>query len=165
VSVKMKVATEIRQSIQRMVCIKCGAEANASCNCGENYVPKSVRVAEAVKANPEKSNMEIAREVGADEKEVRRQRAKLSSDMSEDKRTGRAAPRKTGDKVMDDAVFKLHRCSYNLISPADMITDLLEDGRKIDSSIRQECLAVVEHTIDSLTRLKHQLRTDAEVTH
>jgi hypothetical protein len=84
---------EIRQSIQRMACSACGAEANASCNCGVAYQPKSVRARAAIEANPQKSNMDIARETGADEKEVRRQRAKLSSDMSEDPRTGRAAPR------------------------------------------------------------------------
>ena len=29
-------------SIQRMICIECGAEANASCNCGKAYVHQRV---------------------------------------------------------------------------------------------------------------------------
>jgi hypothetical protein len=32
---------EIRQSIQRIVCTGCGAEANASCNCGVAYQPNA----------------------------------------------------------------------------------------------------------------------------
>jgi hypothetical protein len=72
----------IKLSIQRMVCTSCGAEANASCNCGKAYVPKAVRAAETIAANPEKSNRQIADETGADEKEVRRQRAKSGADMS-----------------------------------------------------------------------------------
>jgi hypothetical protein len=74
-------ATVIKLSIQRMVCTGCGAEANASCNCGLNYVPKAVRAAEAVKANPEKSNRAIAEETGLSEPTVRRARA--SSDAPE----------------------------------------------------------------------------------
>ena len=46
-------------SLQRLACESCGAEAVASCNCGVPYQPKSVRAAEAVKANPEKSNRAI----------------------------------------------------------------------------------------------------------
>ena len=49
------VAAEVL-SIQRMICTGCGAEANASCNCGVSYIPKAVRAREAVAANPEKSN-------------------------------------------------------------------------------------------------------------
>jgi hypothetical protein len=37
-------STVIKMSIQRMICTGCGAEANASCNCGQPYVPKAVRV-------------------------------------------------------------------------------------------------------------------------
>jgi hypothetical protein len=74
----------IKLSIQRMVCTGCGAEANASCNCGKAYVPKAVRAAEAVAAHPEKSNRQIADEIGADKVIVDRARKKLESagDMS-----------------------------------------------------------------------------------
>jgi hypothetical protein len=44
--------------------VGCGAEANASCNCGVSYVAKSVRAAEAIKANPKKSDRAIAAEIG-----------------------------------------------------------------------------------------------------
>lgn len=66
--------TVIRMSVQRMTCTGCGAEANASCNCGVSYVAKSTRAAEAVKANPGKSNRAIAEEIGTSEGTVRQVR-------------------------------------------------------------------------------------------
>jgi hypothetical protein len=60
----------IKIAVQRMVCTGCGAEANASCTCGVAYTPKSVRAAEAIKANPEKSNRAIAADIGVDHKTV-----------------------------------------------------------------------------------------------
>jgi hypothetical protein len=66
--------TVIKLSIQRMVCTGCGAEANASCNCGVSYVAKSVRAAEAIKANPGKSDRAIAAELGIGNKTVSRAR-------------------------------------------------------------------------------------------
>jgi hypothetical protein len=65
----------IKIAVQRLCCIGCGAEANASCNCGKPYVPKSTRAAEAIAANPEKSNRAIAEETGLSEPTVRRARA------------------------------------------------------------------------------------------
>jgi hypothetical protein len=60
-----------------MVCEGCGAEANASCNCGKPYMPKAARVREAIDADPDKPNKQIARETGADPKQVRRERARI----------------------------------------------------------------------------------------
>lgn len=56
--------TVIQFSVQRMSCTGCGAEANASCNCGVAYAPKIVRAAEAIRANPQKSDRAIAAEIG-----------------------------------------------------------------------------------------------------
>jgi hypothetical protein len=63
-------------------CVGCGAEANASRNCGVSYVPKAARAAEAVKADREKSNRAIAQEIGADEKTVRKARSESTADRS-----------------------------------------------------------------------------------
>jgi hypothetical protein len=57
-------ATIIKMSIQRMICTGCGAEANASCNCGVAYQPKSLRAADAIKANPQRSDRAIAADLG-----------------------------------------------------------------------------------------------------
>jgi phage terminase large subunit-like protein len=68
-------------SIQRMICTGCGAEANASCNCGVSYMPKAARAAEAIANNPEMSNRAIAEKIGTDEKTVRKAR-KSTADWS-----------------------------------------------------------------------------------
>jgi hypothetical protein len=85
----MRAPTEQVISISRLICTGCGAETNATCNCGMEYRPKAALAREAIEANPEKSNRQIAEETGADPKEVRRQRAKLGEDMSPPERQGR----------------------------------------------------------------------------
>lgn len=83
----MRAQTVIPMMVQQMVCTGCGAEANASCSCGKPYVPKKQRAAEAIAANPRKSNVAIAEELGIDEKTVRK--ARQASDQSEPEREGR----------------------------------------------------------------------------
>jgi hypothetical protein len=99
--------TSIKLSIQRMVCTGCGAEANASCNCGKPYVPKAARAAQAVKANPEKSDRAIAEEIGVSPMTVNRARATVP-DVTVDERIGldgktRRMPRQA-DPVTVEAV-------------------------------------------------------------
>jgi hypothetical protein len=65
-------------SIQRMVCTGCGAEANASCNCGKPYVPKAERAREAIKANPKKSDRAIAAGIGVHHSTINEARKQLS---------------------------------------------------------------------------------------
>lgn len=84
----MRIATVIPMSIQRMVCTGCGAEANASCNCGVSYMPKAERAREAVKANPEKSDRAIAKEIGVDHKTVGTARKELTGENSPVERIG-----------------------------------------------------------------------------
>jgi hypothetical protein len=64
----------IKVAVQRMSCSACGAEANASCTCGVPYVPKAMRAAVAIAADPTKSNRAIADEIGVSEPTVRRAR-------------------------------------------------------------------------------------------
>jgi hypothetical protein len=88
-SSEAKATTAADASVQRMVCTGCGAEANASCNCGVAYVPKSVRAAEAVKANPERSSRALAKEIGVDKNTVEKARKDPTGDKSPvDKRRG-----------------------------------------------------------------------------
>ena len=101
----------IKVSIQRMVCTGCGAEANASCNCGKPYVPKAARAAEAVKANPEKSDRAIAADIGVSGETVRQARKQLPSDLAVNERIGldgktRRMPRQA-DPVAVEAVKEI----------------------------------------------------------
>jgi alkanesulfonate monooxygenase SsuD/methylene tetrahydromethanopterin reductase-like flavin-dependent oxidoreductase (luciferase family) len=66
-------------SVVRLSCSACGAEANASCSCGEPYVPKLQRAAEAVAAHPEKSNRAIAADIGVSPGTVDRARHKSTA--------------------------------------------------------------------------------------
>jgi hypothetical protein len=65
---------QIVKSLARLQCTECGAEANASCNCGKPYLPKEI-AKEAIRANPQRSNRAIAEETGVSEPTVRRARA------------------------------------------------------------------------------------------
>jgi hypothetical protein len=82
------------RSVVRLACSACGAEANASCNCGKPYVPAGQRAAEAVAANPEKSNRAIAEKIGVDEKTVREARADQSAPETITGRDGKQYPAK-----------------------------------------------------------------------
>jgi hypothetical protein len=88
----MKPTPVLQISIQRMVCTGCGAEANASCNCGKPYEPKSVRAREAIEASPQKSNRAIAAETGISEPTVRRARASSDAPAKVTGRDGKEYP-------------------------------------------------------------------------
>lgn len=47
-------------SIARLQCSACGAEANASCNCGKPYIPALRRAKEIAEANPDLSVRKLA---------------------------------------------------------------------------------------------------------
>jgi hypothetical protein len=71
-------------AVQRMICTGCGAETNATCNCGKPYLPKAERARRAIEESREKSNVALAKEIGVDEKTIRKARA--ASDQSEPER-------------------------------------------------------------------------------
>lgn len=64
------------------MCSACGIDAG--CNCGAPLMSKAQRAAEAVAANPQKSNRAIAEEIGADEKTVRKARTADWSAVDDD---------------------------------------------------------------------------------
>jgi hypothetical protein len=72
-----------------VVCAGCGVEANAACNCGVAYAPKVVRAAEAIKANPQKSDRAIAEELGINQSTVSRVRQRGDADASPAEHVGR----------------------------------------------------------------------------
>lgn len=60
-----------------MACTECGEEANASCYCYKAYLPKGVRAAKAIAANPGKSDRAIAADIGVAKNTVRAARQEL----------------------------------------------------------------------------------------
>jgi len=73
---------------QIIQCEKCGSKAHASCNCGAIYLPASTRAAEAIKANPEKSDRAIAADIGVSQPTVSKARKATDNGLSVDKRIG-----------------------------------------------------------------------------
>ncbi len=63
-----------RPSPAKIGCSSCGATVDAACDCGAPYLPAGQRAAEAVAANPEKSNRAIAADIGVDHKTVAKAR-------------------------------------------------------------------------------------------
>lgn len=92
----MRLGSVIEMAVQRMSCTGCGAEANASCNCGKPYVPKKQRAAEAIAANPQKSNRAIAKELGLSDDTVGRARRESG--------VAGAAPEREG---LDGKIYRL----------------------------------------------------------
>jgi hypothetical protein len=63
----------------RLVCSDCGAPGEGSCHCGAPYIPPGQRAAEAVKANPGKSDRAIAAEIGVSDRTVNRARTSTAT--------------------------------------------------------------------------------------
>jgi hypothetical protein len=80
---------QIVQNVNRsMECSSCGAAGIAACDCGAPYMPASARAAEAVVANPRKSNRAIAADLGVAEGTVRTARKSTAQDYAVDTRVG-----------------------------------------------------------------------------
>src|SRR6516162_2569202 len=103
---------EIVHSLARLQCTRCGAQANASCNCGEPYVPAAIRVAEYDKKNPGKSTRAAAADLGVSNATVSKARGvnqltpeTVTGDDGKTypaKRTPRPIPAKSDSLVVTD---------------------------------------------------------------
>jgi hypothetical protein len=107
----------------KMECSGCGASTDAACACGVAYIPAAARVAAAVKASPEKSNVAIAKEIGVSEKTVRNHRP--TSDMSE-VRTGRDGKVR---RMPKKAVPTINKFSDQMFSHFNKLYGKAPDGR------------------------------------
>jgi hypothetical protein len=114
----------IQHSIVRMVCTGCGSEANASCNCGKAYVPKGVRAAEAIAADPNKSDRAIAAEIGVSHTTVQEARKATGNHLPVDERTG-----------LDGKTRKLPEPA--LAKPADLNADAIALVNKLAQVLRR----------------------------
>lgn len=85
----MRQQTVIQMSVQRLSCSACGAEANASCDCGKPYVPARQRARQAVEANPQKSDRAIAADLGVSPDTVGRARKESGVRDQSPERVGR----------------------------------------------------------------------------
>jgi hypothetical protein len=105
-------------AVQQLSCTGCGAEANASCNCGKPYVPKKQRAAEAIAANPQMSDRAIAADLGIGNATVSRARrdAGVSHDTPDregrDGKTYHIQPREEPDDDDEDIEADVTPANY-----------------------------------------------------
>jgi hypothetical protein len=161
--------TVIKFSVQRMVCTGCGAEANACCDCGVSYMPKSVRAREAIKANPNKSDRAIAAELGVGRATVQRAR-EVAHDEPRDERVGRdgksySIRQRVADDsdlpqgVIDEAAATVRRrvflrCAEDTVRKAEQGAGLRDAKR---SEIDDEILVTLERVIKAWTVLRDEI--------
>jgi hypothetical protein len=89
----------------KLGCSACGATTEAACDCGAPYLPAGQRAAEAIAANPEKSDRAIAVEIGVDHKTVGKARRSVGDHSPPDKRVGqdgKSYPAKVAKPTADD---------------------------------------------------------------
>lgn len=84
-------------SPRHIFCSACGAQGEAGCNCGAEYISASAFAVRAIARNPEKSNRALAEETGISYETVRR--ARTDTNVSVEPRLGldgktRKMPRK-----------------------------------------------------------------------
>lgn len=160
-------STVIKMSIQRMVCTGCGAEANASCNCGVSYMAKSARAAEAIRANPHKSDRAIAADLGVSDRTVNRARA---TNDAPDERLGRDGKsysirqRVTEDpdispELADEAASTGRRRVF--LRCAEDVVRKAEQGAGLkfakETEIDEEILMTLEKVIEAWTSLRDEI--------
>jgi hypothetical protein len=79
----------------KLKCIQCHSEVSAACDCGAPYLSPFDLAAQAVKADPEKSNRAIAAEIGVSNQTVMRARkAATAPNGAVEKRRGRDVKRR-----------------------------------------------------------------------
>jgi hypothetical protein len=71
-----------RPRIAAMVCLECGIESSASCDCHAPYVPPGKRIENLLAKDWATSNVMIARRANADEATVRRARKRMIASNS-----------------------------------------------------------------------------------
>jgi hypothetical protein len=164
----MKHPAVIKIEVNRMVCTACGAEANASCACGKPYMPAKQRAADAIAANPQKSNRAIADEIGVSEPTVRRARDATASPDAVDVRVGldgktRRMPAHDDDDDGDGADVDVAAARFK--AGAQDVIETAQDAigfvRRIHFSNKSAsvCVAMVDKIIAQWTEVKTAIQT------
>jgi hypothetical protein len=174
----------------KLVCTACGATGTGSCNCNAPYVAPSERAEAAVKANPGKSDRDIAREEGVSPTTVGKARKQLSSTgqlKHVEKRTGkdgrkRAMPKPATPKpappikAVDEkgrvagVDIKVHPAVWQAFgvtaqreqkSPTDLINELITGVVEPSPDLRVELPRSTQEKLDAAIR-QYKRKLDAE---
>jgi DNA-binding transcriptional MocR family regulator len=93
-----------------MQCSACGAVGTAACDCGAPYLPPAAIAANAIAADPNKSNRAIAEELGIGSTTVNRARGATAPNGAVEKRVGRdgrarKTPKRAAKKAKPEEVM------------------------------------------------------------
>lgn len=151
----MKHGTVIAMAVQQMTCTGCGAEANASCNCGKPYVPKKQRAAEAIAANPQKSDRAIAADIGVSPMTVGRARSEGETDVTPEREgiDGKVYHLPVRE-VEPDTPRELKESFFSLVDMALRISELDLSGITPTPKMRQAMEGVITAWTEAQRRMK-----------
>jgi hypothetical protein len=153
-------------SIARLQCTVCGAEANASCNCGAHYVPATQRAKEAIEAHPEKSNRAIADLAGVDEKTIRNVRNSTADSSAVDEprigKDGKTRRLPTRPENIDGEISKEEFARRRFLFGARGIIEAGKDAYGFlnqvtpipEESVRVELLETTERVISQWSNIR-----------
>lgn len=166
----MITGTTLKISVQRMICSGCGAEANASCNCGVAYQPKSVRAAAAVAVDPGKSDRAIAADIGVDHKTVAKARDATGENSPVrtglDGKTRRMPTREQSADNPDDGVSDEQYAASQFLFVTRSVIDTGNDAigyiKRCDFSDKSNLLEAANHVISKWQEVKNILSGRAQ---
>jgi DNA-binding Lrp family transcriptional regulator len=155
----------------QFLCSACGADR--SCNCNAPAIPKGQQAIEALKANPEKSDRAIAKEIGASPTTVGKAREELSSGgqlkeprvgldgrarkqpaAKPKKKSKKAEPAAAAETTIDEAVEYPAIVLNNILDSIKHAKSVAEAYRKIlkASTFDREAKKQINTEIDLLIR-------------
>jgi hypothetical protein len=121
------------QKVVRLECSACGAEGQGSCDCGAPYLRPAERAANAIAANPEKSDRAIAAEIGVDHKTVGKVRSATGDNSPVEPRVGRDGKKRKQPKPRKPRKSKQQRAAeridHFLTASFDALIMAMEEGQ------------------------------------
>jgi hypothetical protein len=150
---------QIVQSLARLQCTKCGAEANATCNCGEPYKPVEI-AKDYVRKNPTASVREVAAQTGVSHASAQRAKSRVSPDTPVTGRDGKTYPKKIHwqKRVHPEVVYEAHQRGVTA-------TSLVRETTKVESvehGALCPCSTCVERHGDLTITAEQRRRFDAQ---
>jgi hypothetical protein len=164
---------QIVHSLARLQCTKCGAEANASCNCGEPYKPVEI-AKDYARENPTASIREISAQTGVSHASAQRAKSGVSPDTPVTGRDGKKYPARRDDperKKKDEYYSALFAFGHLIKAAANFkkagpetIAEKFAEYR--DYPVRQDqirvAIATVANVLMHLAEIERREESEAE---
>jgi hypothetical protein len=151
-------------AVQQMTCTGCGAEANASCNCGKPYVPVKQRVGEYDKEKPGRSTRQAAADLGISNMAVSKARNSGVNQFTPTEVTGRDGkvyriPVREVEEPPDEEFAKKQFvfAAESVIETAKDATEYVERMKFIGNEAEELC-EITERIISQWNAVKSAIR-------